>query len=762
MEGGMHSDQYSQRTSRSWRRLPPVCVLLLALSIASLSGAATAQNLIRVMPLGDSLTAGYPLTHELSYRKKLRDGLRQAGFQIDYVGSFNQDGGDPLDDLAHQGAVGSSVQGIGNAAAWEAFKPDIVLLMAGTNDFRSVDAATGIGQLKLVAAAGELESLLTKIHDYYAANGLKLDLFVSSIPPMGFATGSNGGSSTVLETLPVFLEGPSGERSFATLSGEAGSVDETMFTAAFSAFLTRRGLSPNLSGVFHAADVDASARLSEAEYTAALKLLVEFTLNKYIGDYNNKVRALASTYRDTHFVDAGAQLAPTDYLDGTHPATQGGYDKLAPAWQAAIEALFAGQARYWVAASGAWADGANWSASPGGPGGAGQPTGGDAFLLQNDDTERIVTRAGIAAPARLLDLRIDAGGGGNMTLRSQDKLEALLLAVGLAGRGRVEQSAGGATTVSTLVLGAEAGSAGAYLLADAASTLRTVLEEIGFDGAATFTQDGGSNDVLRQLILGFARAGSGSYTLNQGTLSANEEYVGLHGRGVFTQNGGSNRVELKSATAGAVGGTLTIAGEAEGSGSGSYRMLGGALSAVRVVNNGSFDYGGGAATVADTFDNNGIVRVGGVRQLAGNLRQAANGQLILPDAFSDGTPTRLDIGGTAQLDGVVKATLRAGAAPKLGDSFDILTAARGIAMAPSVRLKLPLIDGKLTLRAAVAGNALRVTVDKVGCDDLRLVRDAIGQRGADLLGDVDNDGVVDVRDLAVMAQKLPSGTRCSF
>ncbi len=756
----MHSDQYPKRTPRSWRCLPPVCVLLFALSIASFAGAATAQNLIKVMPLGDSLTAGYPLTPELSYRKKLRDGLRQAGFQIDYVGSFNQDVNDPLNDLAHQGAVGSSVQGVGNAAAWETFKPHIILLMAGTNDFRSVDAATGIGQLKLVAAAGELESLLKKIHDYYAANGLKLDLFVSSIPPMGFATGGSGGSSTVLETLQVFLEGPSGERSFATVSGQAGSVDETMFTAAFSAFLTRRGLSPNLSDVFHAADGDASARLTEAEYTAALKLLVAFTLNKYIADYNNKVRALASTYRDTHFVDAGSQLALTDYLDGTHPATQAGYDKLAPAWQAAIEALFAGQARYWAAASGDWADRSNWSASPGGPGGAGQPTGGDAFLLQNDDTERIVTRAGIAAPARLLDLRIDAGGGGGMTLRSQDKLEALLLAVGLAGQGRVEQSAGSATTVSTLVLGSEAGSAGAYLLADAASTLRTVLEEIGFDGAATFTQDGGSNDVLRQLILGFARAGSGSYTLNQGTLSANEEYIGLHGRGVFTQNGGSNRVEFKSATAGGVEGTLTIAGEAEGSGS--YRMLGGALSAIRVVNNGSFDYSGGAATVADTFDNNGIVRVGGLRQLAGNFRQAANGQLILPDAISDGAPTRLDIGGTAQLDGVVNATLRAGAAPKLGDSFDILTAARGIAMAPSVRLKLPLIDGKLTLRAAVAGNALRVTVDKVGCDDLRLVRDAIGQRGADLPGDVNNDGVVDVRDLATMAQKLPSGTRCGF
>jgi hypothetical protein len=29
-------------------------------------------------------------------------------------------------------------------------------------------------------------------------------------------------------------------------------------------------------------------------------------------------------------------------------------------------------------------------------------------------------------------------------------------------------------------------------------------------------------------------------------------------------------------------------------------------------------------------------------------------------------------------------------------------------------------------------------------------------------GDVNNDGVVDVRDLAILARKLPAGTACSF
>ena len=53
---------------------------------------------------------------------------------------------------------------------------------------------------------------------------------------------------------------------------------------------------------------------------------------------------------------------------------------------------------------------------------------------------------------------------------------------------------------------------------------------------------------------------------------------------------------------------------------------------------------------------------------------------------------------------------------------------------------------------------------KVDCADIAIVKASFGKRrgqpGFDARADVNNDGVVDVRDLAFVAQKLPAGTKC--
>jgi len=737
-----------------WRAALRRCLLLFTLTLASMA-AADVPPLIQVMPLGDSLTAGYPLEPELSYRKKLRDDLALAGFQIDYVGAFAEDMAQPLQDLAHQGQVGATIGQIANDAAWQRFKPNLILLMAGTNDFRLVNASSGFGGLAGVASAGALGALVEKINSDYQSQGLSVDIFVSSIPPMGHATVSGG--STVLTTLQQFLTADG--RSFDAASAGAGAVDAALFNAAFLDFLTRRRLTPDLAGIFRAADADGSAALSEAEYDAAIKLIGEFVLNKYIGDYNANVRALASSASNTHFVDAGSQLSLADYTDGTHPASQQGYDKLAPAWLAGLRAFFADAPHYWVDADGAWSNSDNWGIAPGGPGGAGEPTGGMVYLFQSDAINRTVTRDASTTPAQLLDLKIEATGSGNMTLASQADLSAVLLVAGVQGRGGVVQS-GGTSTVPNFILGSEAGSEGVYHLAGTDSVLRAINEEIGFNGRGVFTQDGGVNDVLRQLILGFSAGGSGSYTLNQGDLSANEEYVGLNGSGVFTQTGGTHRVELKTATAGGGEGTLSIASEAGSTGI--FNLQGGTLSAIRLYNHGTFDYRGGTLTTVQFF-NYGLLRVRGSRQLNGDLFHYLNARIDLGEIFG-AAPSRLDIAGAAEMEGGITVTLAPNAAPQPGDSVEIMTATHGISPLLDGQLRLPLLPGKLILRPSLAdqGRALRITVDIVNCDDVGLVRSRIGRPGALAAGDVNQDGVVDVRDLAIIAKKLPAGVTCTF
>jgi hypothetical protein len=53
---------------------------------------------------------------------------------------------------------------------------------------------------------------------------------------------------------------------------------------------------------------------------------------------------------------------------------------------------------------------------------------------------------------------------------------------------------------------------------------------------------------------------------------------------------------------------------------------------------------------------------------------------------------------------------------------------------------------------------------KVNCDDVAIVKASFGKRkrqtGFDPRADVNNDGVVDVRDLAFVSRQLPAGTRC--
>ncbi len=128
--------------------------------------AAVAPAVIKILPLGDSLTLGFGSGEdgtgsEPGYRLRLWQRLADAGISVDFVGS-QSNGPSQLPDKDHEGYNGYAVAQVGDMAgpALDAFAPDIILLLAGTND-----------QIEFVpptqppaGAAADFEQLLQDIH----------------------------------------------------------------------------------------------------------------------------------------------------------------------------------------------------------------------------------------------------------------------------------------------------------------------------------------------------------------------------------------------------------------------------------------------------------------------------------------------------------------------------------------------------------------------------------------------------------------------
>jgi len=101
---------------------------------------------IRIMPLGDSITSDYafsddrhprPLSIRHSYRNYLWYKLKNAGYSVDFVGSYKTGSAiKPYFDPDHQGYAGVSTIEVGGVLRrlLNANPPDVILLHLGTND----------------------------------------------------------------------------------------------------------------------------------------------------------------------------------------------------------------------------------------------------------------------------------------------------------------------------------------------------------------------------------------------------------------------------------------------------------------------------------------------------------------------------------------------------------------------------------------------------------------------------------------------------
>ncbi|MEU2602527.1 GDSL-type esterase/lipase family protein [Streptomyces hirsutus] len=104
-------------------------------------GVRGAPTTLKVMPLGDSITAGIGSPTASSYRAALWGGLTADEHTVDFVGD-RQSG--QLPDTGHEGVSGDLVSQIAQRAGVSVpvHRPNVVTLHAGTNDMdKNVDPA---------------------------------------------------------------------------------------------------------------------------------------------------------------------------------------------------------------------------------------------------------------------------------------------------------------------------------------------------------------------------------------------------------------------------------------------------------------------------------------------------------------------------------------------------------------------------------------------------------------------------------------------
>jgi len=194
----------------------------MALTILAGSSYCPAASVVKIMPLGDSITRGwYGSMDRWGYRKPLYDSLSNAGISFELVGS-RADGN--FAEPFHEGHDGWRADEILNGRASEpnagklvnwlyTYQPDIVLLHIGTNDVTAGNQD-----------ANEVNAILDVVDDYEVQSGkgvtVMLALIINRWPYIAATTAYNsdinvmasnriaGGDSIVIVNMETALSYP--------------------------------------------------------------------------------------------------------------------------------------------------------------------------------------------------------------------------------------------------------------------------------------------------------------------------------------------------------------------------------------------------------------------------------------------------------------------------------------------------------------------------------------------------------------------------
>jgi len=136
---------------------------------------STSNSLLKIMPLGDSITAGVAGKDNREsggYRTELWNQFIAEGLPVKFVGSMSS-GPISLEEKDHEGHPGWRIRQIARSVdEWlQLFQPDVILLMIGTNDTKKNSLKTMVD---------ELSNLIDQIMTILPA----AQLLVASIPPI--------------------------------------------------------------------------------------------------------------------------------------------------------------------------------------------------------------------------------------------------------------------------------------------------------------------------------------------------------------------------------------------------------------------------------------------------------------------------------------------------------------------------------------------------------------------------------------------------
>lgn len=150
-----------------------VAALTAAFILVITQSAASAPAPVRIMPLGDSITAGPGC-----WRAFLWDRLQRNGYtNIDFVGTQNSGGCAVPLDADHEGHSGFSATGIADQnqlPGWlSATRPDVVLMHLGTNDLWGGTITTA-----------QILTAYSKLVDQMRASNPNMKIIVAQIIPM--------------------------------------------------------------------------------------------------------------------------------------------------------------------------------------------------------------------------------------------------------------------------------------------------------------------------------------------------------------------------------------------------------------------------------------------------------------------------------------------------------------------------------------------------------------------------------------------------
>ncbi|QKW19054.1 hypothetical protein HUT16_08245 [Kitasatospora sp. NA04385] len=114
--------------------LASACLLAPAVPTAASAATAPAPHVVRVMPLGDSITWGVGSATGGGYRQPLADLIaQQSAYTVDFVGSMRNGPGSDAENEGHSGYSIDQVRA--SVDRWLAMaRPDVVLLHVGAND----------------------------------------------------------------------------------------------------------------------------------------------------------------------------------------------------------------------------------------------------------------------------------------------------------------------------------------------------------------------------------------------------------------------------------------------------------------------------------------------------------------------------------------------------------------------------------------------------------------------------------------------------